>query len=167
MDYTTYVASAGLHNKPTVINSILLTILFTFAACEEDESETCTVKPDPFRFVIVDQAGNNQLSSDSIPATTRIFFLENGANITLELFFEGSGASTYGVSPVLPLSSLGSTPTSYFLQRGEETDTLSVRVSREPPGSDCGEYVYGTVTFNGVPATVDTIAEVPVFVLVE
>ncbi len=116
--------------------------------------------------MIVDALDSNQLSSDNTPANTRIFYLENGTNITLELFFEGSGEATYGVSPVLPLSSLGGR-TDFLLERGDTLDTLSVRVSREPPGSDCGEYVYGAVTFNGVTAALDDTVEPPVYVLVE
>ena len=146
---------------------VFLLILFAFTACEDDEPAPCTVEPEPFRFVIVDQSGNNQLSSNNTPVNTRIFYLENGANITLELFFEGSGGATYGVSPVLPLTSLGSAPDFYFLERGDALDTLSVRVSREPPGSNCGEYVYGAVTFNGVTVKYDTTANPPVYVLVE
>ncbi|MGB3776934.1 MAG: hypothetical protein WA960_01140 [Tunicatimonas sp.] len=141
-------------------------LLFAFAACEDEEPAPCTIEPEPFRFVIVDALDSNQLSSDNTPANTRIFYLENGTNITLELFFEGSGEATYGVSPVLPLSSLGGR-TDFLLERGDTLDTLSVRVSREPPGSDCGEYVYGAVTFNGVTAALDDTVEPPVYVLVE
>ena len=145
---------------------VFLLALWTMAACEDEEPEPCTVEPEPFRFIIVDQTGANQLSDDLRPDNTRIFFLENGDDISLELYYEGSGEATYGVSPVLPLISVAG-PDFYLLERGSTLDTLSVRVTREPPGSNCGEYVYSTVTFNGVAAEYDTTTDPPVYVLVE
>ena len=148
---------------------IFLFILFAFAACQEDEPEACEeiVVPEPFRFTIVDETGTNQLSDDVRPDNTRIFYLERGGEVTLELNFEGNGEDTYGVSPVLSLLSEGGVVDMYLVGRGNAVDTLLVQIVRQDPGNNCSEFVFNTVTFNGVPATVDTIAEVPVFVLVE
>ncbi len=146
---------------------IILLILFAFSACKEDEPEPCDVQPEPFRFMIVDQSGDNQLSGEVRPDNTRIFYLERGGEVTLELDFEGIDENTYGVSLVLSLLSSGGGIETFFVERGNGIDTLLVRIPRQEPGNNCSEFVFNTVTFNGVPATVDTIAEVPVFVLVE
>lgn len=146
---------------------IFLLVLFALAACNEEEPEPCNVQPEPFRFAIVDPSGGNQLSGDVRPDNTRIFYLEGGREITLELDFEGINENTYGVSLILSLLSSGGGVETFFVERGDVVDTLFVRMARQEPGNDCSEFVFNTVTFNEVPATVDTIAEVPVFVLVE
>ena len=142
-------------------------ILFAFAACNEEEPEPCNVQPEPFRFVIVDPSGSNRLSDGVRPDNTRIFYLRGGEEVTLELDFEGNREDTYGVSPVLSLLSEGGVADTYLVERGDIIDTLLVQIARQEPGNNCSEFVFSTVTFNEVPAMVDTIAEVPVFVLAE
>lgn len=144
----------------------LLPLLLT--ACEEGP-EACEeiIVPEPFRFIIVDEVGTNQLVGAVQLSDTRIFYLEGGGKVILELDFEGNGENTYGVSPVLSLLSEGRVTDTYLVERGDNLDTLLVQITRQEPGNDCSEFVFNTVTFNGVPATVDTIAEVPVFVLLE
>ena len=146
---------------------ISLSILFVIAACGDDEPEPCTVESEPFRFVVVDPSGDNQLNSDNTLMNTRIFYLDGSSEISLELDLNDGSEGIYGVSPVLPLLSVNGTIDAYFLERGEAVDTLSVQVSQEPPGNDCGEYIYGLVTFNGATVAYDTTAEPPVYVLVE
>ena len=142
-------------------------LLVVFMACSDNEPVPCEVVPEPFSFKVVDQSGNNRLTANDRPANTRIFYLRNNTEISLELEFRGSDEETYGVSGVLPLLSAGSNVDTYYLERGSATDTLLVRVSEQVPGNNCEGYSYDAVTFNGAPAEYDTTAEPPVYVLLE
>lgn len=146
-----------------------LLILFAFAACKDDEPEGCEeiVVPEPFRFTIIDEADANQLNSNVRPGNTRIYYLDGGEEITLGLDFEGTGANTYGVSLILSLRSARGGVETFLVERGDAVDTLSVQIIRQEPGNNCSEFIFNTITFNEVPAMIDTLDDVPVFVLIE
>ena len=150
----------------------LLVALLAFAGCQDKKAEPApkpcpAVEENPFRFIIVDQAGSNQLSSADSLANHRLYYRENGVPNIIDLGFKSGSRGFYGISGALPLISVGGKPDFYFLERDSVTDTLTVRVFRAPPGEECYQLVYGAVTFNGVAAVYDTTASPPVFVLTE
>lgn len=138
-------------------------LLAIFAACDDDESPPCTNQPEPFRFRVVDQSGGNLLVSR--PNNTRMFYIENATDVSLELEFEGNDEETYGVSNVLPILSVFNDVDTYYLERGNNVDTLVVRVSELQPGNSCGGYSYDAVSFNSAQATYDDTTEPPVYIL--
>ena len=146
------------------VTPLLLTL---FAACSDDDVNCDEVQPEPFRFRVVDQAGNNKLASGERPSNIRIYFLQYGAEVSLELGFEGSDQETYGSSPVLPYSSIFENTETYFLERDSRVDTLLVRASQRSPGDRCAGFSYDEVSFNGAAATLDDTVEPPVYLLVE
>ena len=143
---------------------LTLTLLVLMAACSEDEPASCEIEPEPFRFTIIDQSGNRQLTADNQPANTSIFYLRGGdTEEFLELYFRGNTGARYGESPVLPVLSAGAGIETYYLKRNNSLDTLFVQVS----GDNCVGYAYDTVVFNGVAAALDNTVDPPVYVLVE
>ena len=147
---------------------ICLLILSSLTACNEEEPPCReVVVPEPFRFIIVDETGANLLSNGITPGNPGIFYLDRGGKVFLELFSEGTGMNTYGVSPVLTLLSTGGVAETFQIERGETIDTLFVQLAREEPGNNCTNFIFSAVRFNNVPATVDTVSGIPVFVLSE
>ena len=145
---------------------IFFFLLIVLAACSDDEPE-CDVQPEAFRFKLIDQAGNNQFTADERPSKIRIFFFEDGREVSIEVFYEGNNQDVYGSSPVVPYSSIYGNIETFYLERDTNVDTLLVRASERSPGNKCAGYSYDTVTFNGIPATLDNTVEPPVYVLVE
>ena len=144
-----------------------LLLLFAFAACNDDDVNCDEVQPEPFRFRLVDQAGNNQFTPDERPNDIKIFFFEDGVEVTTEVYYEGSAQETYGSSPVLPYSSIFGRTEIYYLERDSNVDTLLVRASQREPGNRCAGFSFDEVVFNGMAAALDDTVEPPVYVLVE
>ncbi len=142
-------------------------LLLVFAGCSEEKEPECDVQPEPFRFKITDQSGSNRLTDANRPDNTRIYYIKYDTDATLELEFKGSGEETYGISPVLPYISVFEKVVTYYLERGNVIDTLSVSVSERKPGDQCAGYVYNSVSLNGVQAVYDDKAAPPVYVLKE
>ncbi len=144
-----------------------LLLLVVTAACSDDDPDCLDVTPEAFRFRLVDQAGNNRLTADERPDNIRIFYLRNTTEVSLQLEFEGSGGETYGISSVLPYISIYQNADTYFLERGNNIDTILVRASERSPGNQCAGFSYDEVAFNGVAVTLDDTVDPAVYVLVE
>ncbi len=147
--------------------ALFLLLLFAFAACSDDDVNCDEVQPEPFRFRLVDQSGDNRLAANERPGNIRIFYLRGTTEVSLELEFEGSNQGTYGVSAVLPYSSVFENVETYYLERDSDIDTLFVQASQRSPGNRCAGFSYDAVTFNRIAATLDDTVDPPVYVLVE
>ena len=155
-----------MNNRPKRYFTLLL--LIVTVACSDDDVNCDEVQPEPFRFRLVDQAGNNQLTPGERPNDIKIlFFRNNGVEVTTGVEYEGSAQETYGSSPVVSYSSVFENVEIYYLERDSNVDTLLVRASQRDPGNRCAGFSFDEVVFNGVTATLDNTVEPPVYVLVE
>lgn len=151
-----------------LIRYFIFLLLVIATACSDDDVNCDEVQPEPFRFRLVDQAGNNQFTSDERPNDIKIsFFRNNGVEVGTEVDYEGSGQETYGSSPVVSYSSVFENVEIYYLKRDSNVDTLLVRTSFRSPGNQCAGFSFDEVAFNGVTITLDETVDPPVYVLVE
>lgn len=147
---------------------ILFSLLIMLASCSDDEVNCDEVQPEPFRFKLVDQAGNNQFTPDLRPNDIKIYYYRNnGVEVTTDVAYEGSAEGTYGSSPVVSYSSVFENVEIYYLERDSNVDTLLVRTSLRSPGNQCDGFSFDEVAFNGNAITLDNSVEPPVYVIVE
>ena len=147
---------------------ILMSILLAIAtACSDDDIGECEAQPEPFRFKVVDQEGNNMLTGENEPSSMRIFYFEDSREQTIEAEIRGNGAQTYARSVMLPWISSDNDIDTFYLDRDGDVDTISVSVSEQRFGGECNAYFYSDVDFNGIQAEYDSMVKPPVYILVQ
>ncbi len=156
------------HKTTNVMTRIpFLLVLALFVACSDDEEPVaCEVQFEPFRFRTIDQSGNNSLASNNAPDDIRLFYVDEGAEKSIEVTIIESDELTYASSTDLSLISINIGIDNFFLDRDGSVDTLLVNVS-DASTSECNAYVFDAIEFNGAAAPLDSAATPPVYILSE